>query len=822
MGSHKRFISMIAAAGIFAAAVPAANAADWVTVSSWAYNDVSNFTNAGLLPESMEAVEDYTQSITRLQFAELICSVLLTENVISDTGSNVYEDIRDNKAVNLLYRNNIMNGEITGRENEYSEIRSFFPDRLITREEMAVVLRRTFEKANPSLLEKAQTDKPEPVDLDDISQFAKDDVCKMLSAGILTGDEDYRFFSKNDLTIEQAITAIYRLYKRIATTHESDGDNIIADSETELQRYENGLTETKLENSLYLKDKESVLMKFDTDIYSNIYSVTVSGTVYAAAQNINGKTDIYDVSTQKILFTVPYPILKTAVDYIITQSSVKGPMTFGLYSYDGEEILKPEYSIAEIELIKSNLMQPVRDSYRAPDGWIYYIDSADEHLYKTDSNGENRQMLSEEMCESLNYVDGWIFFSVKGPMYSHMNVMRADGSQEQILTDKPAYIIWDSKYDSLFYNPFRIGSRVFYVQEDGKTGVLPGKYGTIWSADMSSGTAHTEQICEIKVPFSHSNIDINSFIQVYDDKLYFDDYEKWLSNDIQTFENGSLPSAWTDFYCYDGSKAERINGDIHGYSYAIDEGKLYIAANEGEQVYYEAELDGSSPVRKEAEYGDWSEVNAFYDDLFSGKFDGKDFEHCILTASDDKYKIFYISRYNKVNKGYRLDATGKLIVRDIEGNTRTICEEGQWNRDNYIKRYDDVIYYTVKTEIRGRMTNELYSYDLDTSESRLCVPDAYKLSDIMHDRLFYYEDRMGNLWRFDTESCTASEVFPNAGLKRYGEMNYVFEKVTFRNGRKTEALYKIDVDGNILLIADGGIKHWQYVENGAETAKSGG
>ena len=81
----KRIITALFTAAILVASV-SANAAPWITVSTWAYNSVSNFKNAGLLPDSFDNVDDYTQSITRVQLAELLRSALVK------AGCMKYED----------------------------------------------------------------------------------------------------------------------------------------------------------------------------------------------------------------------------------------------------------------------------------------------------------------------------------------------------------------------------------------------------------------------------------------------------------------------------------------------------------------------------------------------------------------------------------------------------------------------------------------------------------------------------------------------------------------------------------------------------------
>lgn len=76
----------------------AAYAREWVHVSEWAYNDVSVFTSEGLLTERFDSISDYRRNITRAEFAELLCSVLIKTDTVSTDfipggGYSYFEDI---------------------------------------------------------------------------------------------------------------------------------------------------------------------------------------------------------------------------------------------------------------------------------------------------------------------------------------------------------------------------------------------------------------------------------------------------------------------------------------------------------------------------------------------------------------------------------------------------------------------------------------------------------------------------------------------------------------------------------------------------------
>ena len=79
---------------------------------------------------------------------------------------------------------------------------------------------------------------------------------------------------------------------------------------------------------------------------------------------------------------------------------------YGLYSYDGREIIPPLYSMYETELIIQNNLNVPAYEYREPDGIIYFTDKNTGNLYSIDSNGENTKVLDRENCSNIAYYKG--------------------------------------------------------------------------------------------------------------------------------------------------------------------------------------------------------------------------------------------------------------------------------------------------------------------------------------------------------------------------------------------------------------------------------
>ena len=81
----------------------------------------------------------------------------------------------------------------------------------ITREDMAVLIKRAAECAGAELSEVGGT---ELNDLKDVSEYAKDSVVKMADAGIINGYSDGTFRPQNNASRAEAAVMIYRLISR--------------------------------------------------------------------------------------------------------------------------------------------------------------------------------------------------------------------------------------------------------------------------------------------------------------------------------------------------------------------------------------------------------------------------------------------------------------------------------------------------------------------------------------------------------------------------------------------------------------------------------
>lgn len=815
----KKVISIILTAVLVtsAAAMPA-QAKTWIKVSSWAYNDVSNFKSEGLVPEAMEDVEDYTQEITRVQFAEIIYSVLARTQSFRSNYRYDGKGFSDtsSRAVEVLNYEGIITGEINskgkraihngtfGDEGEGGYF-DFFPYHLLTREEMAAILRRA---ANTCHIIDNSTPLKEPPDAQDISNWAKEDVYKMLGSGLLSGAEDGRFMPKNHLTIEQAVVAVYNLYKNIPSAPEADGEGLTGDDEQEVQTYSNGLTETKKGNVLYLKDGDKTLMEFETDIYSNIHCITVNGTVYAAAQKSNGKTDVYNAETKEVLFKIPHPVKGVKEDGIYTKSNNIGPTTFGLVDYSGRELLEPKYSMEELEIIRQNGFKIPKDKYQAPSGWIYYIDYRN-HLYKMDSNGENKRKISDKNISSFWYLNNHIFY---WDADDNLYCMDPDGGNDQfILDDSQSHYFHEVGYDELSIIDRFAGYGGYYIEH-----ILSGRdryadnSGRIYYIKYTEhdDDSYTQELYRISIESGKvinekiaPELNYTTTMQVKDGKVYF-------------LDSGTAENMKTDdLYCFDGEKVTKLAEEITNFGFCGD--KLVIVRgtyydNDENRPAYLADMDGSNEeiwqefeahMEKYGEYGKDGPKSDTFTDIWND-------------ISDDEVTVYEVTSYTTNEQGER-DYVYELYARDKDGRETLIVDSREMGYLPGINRVGNKLYYRVEREHAA--DGQLMIYDMETGESREIADNVYELTIEKCDRYsndvrggkswFMYRDLDRNTWRYNTDTDMAEGIFPNANIRKYGKVEQML-------GTNT-GMYKVDTDGNISFIMDELAANCVYVENGA-------
>lgn len=339
---YKKTAALIAAAAILASSTAfSVSAKEWVRVSEWAYNEVSNFRSEGLMPQSFDDVSDYHAVITRGQFAELVYSIADRAGAVPEQAKTaaVFSDTAGaGSAADALSACGVLSGTADG---------VFSPDSSITREDAAVMLYNAARLIDGRVFDFEYAVQPF-ADGGDISAYAAEAVEALSALGVVFGDAENRFTPNNSITIEQAVLMTYRLYTELPVFNADSGATVSGDSgEVVLKSFNNGYYESKQGNSLFISDGVNRIMEFETDIYSDLICCTNSTANYVFAVRYDKTTDVYDLDTEGFLFNIPYRVMSCSDKYIFVTTRESSSL-FGVYDLNGTEVLPPEYTINDL------------------------------------------------------------------------------------------------------------------------------------------------------------------------------------------------------------------------------------------------------------------------------------------------------------------------------------------------------------------------------------------------------------------------------------------------------------------------------------------
>ncbi|GEM_PF-1908028 len=210
----KKIIALLVVVSMLFAAVPAF-AADGDSPSSWAKAEVQKAIDIGIVPERLQS--KYQTAITREEFAELIVNAVFKNSERMYAGVKelqwTAEKVLDRVTLEVEFedakQDHVKLAYILGSINGVSETK-FAPDKLITRQEAAMML------VNTSHIGPIHYTSPETLgysDYNQIAEWAKPAVRVANSVGFMQG-EGSKFNPKGNITREQAIATVIRLYER--------------------------------------------------------------------------------------------------------------------------------------------------------------------------------------------------------------------------------------------------------------------------------------------------------------------------------------------------------------------------------------------------------------------------------------------------------------------------------------------------------------------------------------------------------------------------------------------------------------------------------
>lgn len=429
----------------------AAYGADWVYVSSWAYNDVSNFTNEGLLPDTFADVSDYRAPATLEQICELLMSVADALELNPPTGGDgfgteTYEILSHQSALYLgekIYIE-IPEGILKRSDEEFQYLSANYSDMRyrssdwyghyyidvdpyapVTRGEAAILFNDCYAAWIPYANTVAEPTGESYPNTENAPHDGAVYWCHQ------NGIMDAGYDTLGYMTIEQAIVAAYRVYLSYPATLRPDGVGVNG----YIQTYSNGIEEHRAGNSYILKQNGQDIASFECDVYKNIYCTTLTdGRTVAAAEHVLKYTDIYDLASGTVITTIPYCTDSLNTEYIITEAPSGGGIVYGVCDYSGNTILEPQYSKLEIETLAPAGFAPIQEQYRPADGWLYFIGD-ESKLYRVDTNGENEQCISEFQVLEFQYNEGTVYLIAHHPDGFKLWAISPDGSERQLICE---------------------------------------------------------------------------------------------------------------------------------------------------------------------------------------------------------------------------------------------------------------------------------------------------------------------------------------------------------------------------------------------------
>lgn len=167
--------------------------------SKWAKEDVEKAIESGLVPSFNQI--NYKGKINRLEVCQLINNLLDRKNLVNNnSANNPFSDTTDKTVINLFHF-----GVINGKSDS-----EFYPYDLITRQEFAKILSKTYYLINGA---EPNKESHEYSDQNEISDWVLNDVNDMHSLKIMVGNANNEFKPKDSITKEEVIVTITRISK---------------------------------------------------------------------------------------------------------------------------------------------------------------------------------------------------------------------------------------------------------------------------------------------------------------------------------------------------------------------------------------------------------------------------------------------------------------------------------------------------------------------------------------------------------------------------------------------------------------------------------
>lgn len=327
----KKFICALIALAFIAINISANAAGVMDKVSPWAELYVSDAKNVyNILPGTLLS-GDYTKEITREEFCELIYKTLEAKtDIILSSGNSAFSDT-ENKRIVTLYEEGIVYGT--------SET-TFSPDEPLTREQAATFLARMADYMELTLFKNDLVF----TDFEDVSDWAKESVDKIAGINVMSGTVNGKFSPKIACSKEQSIATMIRIIKNIP----------YLDSKTQVEDDKYYVFSNCF---LWIEDASGVLFHLPFSEYKGLDWYKRDGKLIITAITKELHTEFFDLDSGESLFEIPYLVQKITDSsrYIIayetkySENNMDSAYTlYGVYSFNGEEILSTEYTFEHL------------------------------------------------------------------------------------------------------------------------------------------------------------------------------------------------------------------------------------------------------------------------------------------------------------------------------------------------------------------------------------------------------------------------------------------------------------------------------------------
>lgn len=170
---------------------------DDVSKDNWESDAVNDLSKKDIVSGFPDGTFHSNDAVTREQLVKMLAEAF----DLKGTGSTNFTDVENGRWSASYISAAVANGIVKGTGDG-----TFFPEDNVTRQDAAVMLYNLCGVKGISL-----TEETVPTDSGSISEYAKKSVCRLLSAGIVSGFSDGSFHPNEALTRAQAAKMIYNL-----------------------------------------------------------------------------------------------------------------------------------------------------------------------------------------------------------------------------------------------------------------------------------------------------------------------------------------------------------------------------------------------------------------------------------------------------------------------------------------------------------------------------------------------------------------------------------------------------------------------------------